>query len=65
MNPDALERLLNEMARPIRVWRFAVGLLRNVYLKPGAYTGAETRRINALTEIDQMMREYVRAHPDG
>lgn len=64
MNQLPIERLLNDLARPIRVWRFARGLLGNVFLSPGQYRGAEKRRTNALTEADAMIRRYVRENPE-
>lgn len=53
---DELEKLLSEMARPIWVWRAARA--QTGMQAPGRARGAETRRVNALIEIQDMLNRY-------
>jgi hypothetical protein len=63
MDPERLEALLGEMARPMFVWRRAIGRLRSRLMLSQwgspQYRGAETQRLNSLEEMDAMIRQYV------
>lgn len=56
LSDDRLEKLIEDMARPVWILRSANGLLRSsTQLVPGRREGAATRRTNALAEIRRLV----------
>lgn len=53
---EELEKLLNDLARPIWVWRAGRAMTSSKH--PGQARGAETRRVHALAEIQKMLDDY-------
>lgn len=57
MEMDKYEKLIDELTRPIFVWRMA----RADHQRKGA----ETRRVNALAEIEAILDKFNEENADG